>query len=108
MSKIRFVCHDNSNPSGGIRTLYRQVDILLSHGYDVAVMHEKADFRLQWFEHTTPTEGLHRNFESDDWIVFPEDYIDMMQFFADVSCNKVVFCQKFLCLCGAIIYVSIL
>ena len=94
MPKIRFLCHDNPKPSGGIRTLYRHVDILLSQGYDVAVMHGNANFRLQWFEHTTPTEALHRNFESDDWIVFPEDYIDMMQFFADVSCNKVVFCQN--------------
>ena len=41
-----------------------------------------------------PVEPLHRHFASDDWIVFPEDYIHMMELFRSVDCKKVVFCQN--------------
>ena len=94
MPKIRFLCHDNPRPSGGIRTLYRHVDLLCAAGFDAAIVHGNPEFRLQWFAHNTPIENLHRNFGSDDWIVFPEDYIHMMDFFRDIDCNKVVFCQN--------------
>ena len=94
MPKIRFLCHDNPKAAGGIRTLYRHVDMLCAAGFDAAIVHGDPNFRLQWFEHNTPVEGLHTDFHPDDWIVFPEDYIAMMEFFKDVSCNKAVFCQN--------------
>ena len=94
MPKIRFLCHDNPRPSGGIRTLYRHVDMLCSAGFDAAIIHGNPEFRLQWFEHNTPVEPLHLNFAPDDWIVFPEDYIYMMELFRDIDCKKVVFCQN--------------
>lgn len=53
--RLLFVCPDISEPSGGLKQIYRQVDILNSYGYTALVVHQKQGFSPQWFDHETPT-----------------------------------------------------
>jgi glycosyltransferase involved in cell wall biosynthesis len=48
-----FICPDFGLPSGGIRKLYRYVDILNEAGLNAAIIHTKAGFRQHWFENET-------------------------------------------------------
>ena len=52
--RILYLCPDNPRPAGGVRAIYRHVDILNRNGYDAAVVHERAGFRARWFPNSTP------------------------------------------------------
>lgn len=56
---IFFSCPDYEKPSGGIRKIYRYVDILNNAGIDATVLHFKEGFTCSWFEHTTPVAWMH-------------------------------------------------
>ncbi|MCQ9641807.1 glycosyltransferase [Chryseobacterium sp. WG14] len=51
--KIYFICPTNPHPSGGVKQIYRMVDILNKNGFDAAVIHKKADQRETWFPNNT-------------------------------------------------------
>jgi hypothetical protein len=44
---------DLSRPSGGVRTIYRSVDLLNAAGIPAAVVHARKGFRCSWFDNTT-------------------------------------------------------
>jgi glycosyltransferase involved in cell wall biosynthesis len=48
-----FICPDFVRPSGGIRKLYRTVDVLNNAGLHAAIVHKRRRFRCEWFEHKT-------------------------------------------------------
>lgn len=50
---IYFICPDNKEPIGGIKQLYRQVDILNNNGFNAAIIHKRKLFRHNWFENNT-------------------------------------------------------
>ena len=50
---IYYGCPDKDYPVGGIRVIYRHVDILNRHGFDAFVLHHYYPFRCTWFENTT-------------------------------------------------------
>jgi glycosyltransferase involved in cell wall biosynthesis len=50
---IYFGCPDKDYPVGGIRAIYRQVDILNRNGFEAFVLHRLATFRCTWFENET-------------------------------------------------------
>jgi glycosyltransferase involved in cell wall biosynthesis len=50
---IYFGCPDKDYPVGGIRAIYRHVDILNRNGFDAFVLHRLAPFRCTWFENET-------------------------------------------------------
>jgi glycosyltransferase involved in cell wall biosynthesis len=50
---IFFFCQDFEFPSGGVKKLYRQVDILNENGFSAWLVHEKPGFRSRWFENQT-------------------------------------------------------
>jgi hypothetical protein len=64
-----FICPHFEKPSGGIRKLYRSVDILNEAGLAAAIVHERAGFRASWFEHRT------RIVSSGSIAVNPQDVI---------------------------------
>src|SRR5665213_3506497 len=41
------------HPSGGVRKIYRHVDVLNAAGFDARVGHREAGFRCTWFENQT-------------------------------------------------------
>jgi hypothetical protein len=49
-----FVAPDLTRPSGGVRTIYRFVDLLNDAGLSAAVVHARKGFRCRWFENDTP------------------------------------------------------
>lgn len=50
---IYFLTPDFRRPSGGIRVIYRHVDILTGEGISAAVLHQSPRFRCDWFENST-------------------------------------------------------
>ena len=50
---IYFVAPDVARPSGGVRAIYRFVDLLNSAGAAAAVLHTRRGFRCQWFDNET-------------------------------------------------------
>jgi GT2 family glycosyltransferase/thioredoxin-like negative regulator of GroEL len=60
--RVLYLCPDDDTPSGGIRVIYRHVDVLNEAGIPAAVLHATPGFRCTWFEHETrivhePVEG---------------------------------------------------
>jgi len=54
MSRILFVCPDLDQPAGGIKQIYRQVDVLNQLGLNAYVLHGHKNFRVTWFNNKTP------------------------------------------------------
>ncbi len=50
---IYFLTPDYAFPSGGVRIIYRHVDILNSHGIQAYVLHRKPGHRASWFDNQT-------------------------------------------------------
>ncbi|HSZ59412.1 MAG TPA: glycosyltransferase [Tepidisphaeraceae bacterium] len=60
-------------PSGGVRKLYRHVDVLVAHGYPAIIAHEKQGFRCSWFANDTPIGYPPHSYPSAaDVMVVPE------------------------------------
>ena len=53
MDNIYFICPDLNEPSGGIKQLYRQVDILNANGFNAAILHNSPFYRCSWFPNST-------------------------------------------------------
>jgi len=51
--KLIFLCPDINKPSGGIKQIYRQVDILNNNGFNAFVLHEVPNFKCTWFNNKT-------------------------------------------------------
>ncbi len=54
MSHIYFICPDLNTPAGGIKQLYRQVDVLNKYGFKASVVHGHKHFKVNWFKNQTP------------------------------------------------------
>jgi glycosyltransferase involved in cell wall biosynthesis len=52
--RIIVLCPEWDTPAGGVRKLYRHVDVLSGHGYPAFVSHHKPGFRCNWFANSTP------------------------------------------------------
>lgn len=77
---IYYLCPDYPVPSGGIRAIYRHVDILNRAGLSAAVLHRSSDFSCDWFEHSTRTVGAGSVALSvEDILVVPEIYGPFLQ-----------------------------
>lgn len=73
--RIFVLCPDYEPAAGGIRKLYRHVDVLNQHGYSAAILHTQVGFRCRWFENTTAVAYVpHTRFGPDDILVLPEIY----------------------------------
>ena len=66
---VYFWAPDYDVPSGGIRVVYRHVDILNAAKIPAAVLHRRADFRCTWFENQTRVLG------SQDVGIGPQDLV---------------------------------
>lgn len=50
---IYYLCPERRHPVGGVRVIYRHVDILNKYGIDASVVHKTRGFRVDWFENDT-------------------------------------------------------
>jgi hypothetical protein len=78
-----FVCPDYDVASGGVRVIYRFVDILNTSGINAVVVHRSAKFRSSWFENTTAIVGASDvRFQKGDLLVIPEWYRQLIPWLA--------------------------
>jgi glycosyltransferase involved in cell wall biosynthesis len=94
MNNLFFLCPDDNNPIGGIKVLYRHVDLLNASGFQASIVHEKKGFRCTWFENQTRIEYL-RGLQADpfDFAVIPEIYGPRLAE-AIPSAKKIIFNQN--------------
>ena len=66
---------ENNKPSGGIKILYRHVDVLNRNGIDAALLHQNSGFRCSWFENETRIAYLdNKQLSATDFLVIREIY----------------------------------
>jgi hypothetical protein len=68
---VYFCAPDFDVASGGVRVIYRQVDLLNEAGIPAYVLHRRAGFRCTWFANETRVAG------SQDTAVGPDDIVVM-------------------------------
>lgn len=72
---VYYLTPDYPVPSGGIRVIYRHVDLLNEAGVRAAVLHHADGFACDWFEHSTRTVGAPSvRLSPADTLVVPEVY----------------------------------
>jgi hypothetical protein len=85
---------DIESPTGGIKVLYRHVDILNAHGFDASIMHQNFGFRCTWFDNTTRVSYAgNTELKPNDFLVFPEVFGPGFARFAP-GVRKVVYNQS--------------
>jgi hypothetical protein len=51
--RLLFICDDFNSPTGGIKQIYRQVDVLNNNGFKAFVLHRHYGFKCNWFKNQT-------------------------------------------------------
>jgi hypothetical protein len=96
--KIYVLCPDHNTPSGGIKKLYRHVDVLNHNGFEACILHRKKGFRCTWFENATRIDTYGRAIaavmrDRESYLVFPEIYGPAIAEYAP-GVKKVIFNQS--------------
>ena len=52
-NRLLFICDDVNTPTGGIKQIYRQVDVLNANGFNAYVLHRHYGFKCTWFANET-------------------------------------------------------
>jgi glycosyltransferase involved in cell wall biosynthesis len=50
---IYFICPDINKPTGGVKQIYRQVDVLNNNNFNAFVLHKENGFKCTWFKNNT-------------------------------------------------------
>ena len=70
---LYFDCPETAEPIGGIKQIYRQVDVLNARGIGAAIVHATPGFRCTWFPNDTiVTYAKDLTPSADDLLVVPE------------------------------------
>jgi len=73
---IYYFCPDFKGVVGGVKTMYRHVDILNGNGFNAAILHSRTGFRCRWFENDTKIAYVRQtDLGMDDILVFPEPFL---------------------------------
>ena len=79
--RLLFVCYPDTNHTiGGVKQIYRQVELLHQQGWDAHVLQERPGFRPDWFSSQAPVLDLASYLASGpsaerDLIVLPETWL---------------------------------
>jgi hypothetical protein len=91
---IYFYCYDLNIPSGGIRVLYKHVDILNKNGFSAFILHQNPGFRCTWFENLSPVaNAVETRIMPNDYLVIPEEIFAKISKLARGT-QKIVFNQN--------------
>ena len=80
--RLLFVCYpDTNHPIGGVKQIYRQVELLSTNGCQAYVLQEKPGFRANWFSSEAPVKDLDSYMKENpsaetDVIVLPETWLN--------------------------------
>ena len=75
---IYVLCPDHNRPSGGVRKLYRHVDVLTEHGWPASILHHRPGFCCTWFDHQTRIQYM------PDVALTPSDYLVVSEVYGPV------------------------
>ncbi len=93
--RIFYFCFDHNRPTGGIKQIYRHVDVLCRHGYKAFVLHDTPGARATWFANETPVVDratfTRMHDPAADFVVLPEDLGNR---FFEFPGRKVIFNQN--------------
>jgi glycosyltransferase involved in cell wall biosynthesis len=93
--RIYYFCFDHDRPTGGVKQIYRHVDILRRHGHEAFVLHDTPGARATWFANQTPiidrATFVRQHDATFDLVVLPEDLGDRILEFPG---HKVIFNQN--------------
>ena len=98
-TQLYFVCYpDTDHPIGGVKQIYRQVELLCQCGIDAKVLHEKSGFRVSWFNSDAPVVDIDSYIEGrpnaeTDLIVLPETWVANIPTYL-TGIKKVIFNQN--------------
>ncbi len=79
--RLLFVCYPDTNqPIGGVKQIYRQVELLHRAGWEAYVLQEQRGFRANWFHSEAPVLDLETYIASppstdNDLLVLPETWL---------------------------------
>ncbi|MBN2299118.1 MAG: glycosyltransferase, partial [Deltaproteobacteria bacterium] len=74
-TNIYYWSPDYHSTVGGVKILYRHVDILNDNGFSASIIHKKAGFRCDWFDNTTRISYVRKiTLRENDYLVIPEKY----------------------------------
>ena len=79
--RLLFVCYpDTNHPIGGVKQIYRQVELLHKAGWDAYVLQEQPGFKADWFRSDAPVLDLETYKASppnihNDLVVLPETWL---------------------------------
>ncbi|WP_427172936.1 glycosyltransferase [Arthrobacter sp. 92] len=74
-SSVYYLTPAERSPSGGVKVIYRHVDELNAMGIPAAVVHDRHDFRCDWFENSTRVVSAKTlRLKRGDLLVLPECY----------------------------------
>jgi hypothetical protein len=90
---IYYAAPDLARPSGGVRTIYRHVDVLNGLGLAAAVVHARRGFRCTWFDNDTRVVHPPLELSPADVLVVPEQYVTRIDALAP-GVRKVIFNQN--------------
>lgn len=115
---IYFFLPDHQPPSGGIKVVYDQVNILNQNGFNAHVIHSKTGFVPKWLESQYEknedgtfkyipilyTEDENVPVSMEDFFFIPEGYPQVMENMQKqkASCKKIVFCQNWFYIMNAL------
>lgn len=75
LQTIHILSPDQNTPCGGIKKLYRHVDVLNKHGIPAQIVHQQPGFRCTWFANETRVStGANTAVNRHDFVVVPEVY----------------------------------
>ena len=78
-STLYFLVPDFERPAGGIRVMYRHVDLLNEAGVPSAVLHRRRGFRCTWFPNETQVKYIaDTELAPHDVLVVPDVYAPLM------------------------------
>ena len=70
---IYILSPDTNVPTGGIKQLYRNADILNKTGFHASIIHSQNGFRCTWFDNDTPVAYLaETKMKKSDYLIVPE------------------------------------
>lgn len=71
--RILYLSPSPPAPRGGVRVIYRHVDLLNEAGFDAAVLHDRRGYRASWFENSTRLAN-DNSVGPADLLIVPEYY----------------------------------
>lgn len=81
---VYVLCPTRNRPIGGVKSLYRHVDVLNRSGFDATILHRGKmrgfrDFRCTWFDNSTKVTRIRRaKIRDSDYVVLPEIYAPVL------------------------------